>query len=488
MPAVVSSTERSSGGGTSEAEGTLRWSRSSKNDRKRARISAAFTGRECRCVPGRALTIYCLPAERTRAMDLEGLVAEARERRPQPMPARERAVAAGMAGGYLAGAGVVGLVVAPHDRPLHLGTVVALVLLVAATMRAQFEIGPGVASPASLAIVPMLFLAPLHLVPLLVPLGQVISRIPDFVTKRAHVDRWLYSLADQWPTLGPVLILGVFAPGPPSAAHIGVYVAALASEMLLGIVNVVIGDVLIYGVPSMQALRIAGWAYGIGMILTPVAYMTAVVATHEPIALATVVPLLWLLTVFSRERKERYAAALELSQTYRGTVMVLSDVVEADDNYTAYHCRSVVELATAVGQELKLKPDDLQELEIAALLHDVGKIAIPKEILNKPARLTDSEFELMKTHTVEGQALLDRIGGPLARAGARPARVGTIVRSCHERWDGRGYPDGLLGEEIPLAARVVFCCDAYSAMTPNRGYRQSISPDDAVADRRANSG
>jgi len=414
-------------------------------------------------------------------MDLEGLVAEARERRPQPMPAHERAVAAGMAVAYLVSAAIAAAVVAPHDRALHLGTVVALVLLTALTMRAQFEIGVGVASPAALAIVPMLFLAPLHLVPLLVPLAQVISRIPDFVTKRAHPDRWLYSLADAWPILGPVVVLGLFAPGPPSGDHLPIYLAALAAEMILGFANVVVGDVLIYGVSSMQAMRIAGWAYGIGMILTPVAYMTAVVATKEPIALATVVPLLWLLTVFSRERKERYAAALELSQTYRGTVMVLSDVVEADDNYTAYHCRSVVELATAVGQHLKLKPDELQELEIAALLHDVGKIAIPKEILNKPAKLTDAEFELMKTHTLEGQALLDRIGGRLAR-------VGTIVRSCHERWDGRGYPDGLLGEEIPLAARIVFCCDAYSAMTTHRPYRTAMPRSEALAELRSNAG
>jgi HD-GYP domain-containing protein (c-di-GMP phosphodiesterase class II) len=414
-------------------------------------------------------------------MDLEGLIAEARERRPQPMRGRERAVAGAMAGAYLVTAGAVGVAIAPHDRPFHAGTVVALVLLVALTMRAQFEIGQGVACPVSLAIVPMMFLTPLSLVPLLVPLGQVISRIPDFVTKRAHVDRWLHSLSDAWPTLGPVVVLGLFAPGPPSAKHLGVYLAALAAEMLLGFVSLVIGDVLMYGVSSMQAIRIAGWAYGIGMILTPVAYMTAVVATKEPLALAAVVPLLWLLTVFSRERKERYAAALELSQTYRGTVMVLSDVVEADDNYTAYHCRSVVELATAVGQDLKMRPDELQELEIAALLHDVGKIAIPKEILNKPARLTEAEFELMKTHTLEGQALLDRIGGRLAR-------VGTIVRSCHERWDGRGYPDGLLGEEIPVAARIVFCCDAYSAMTTNRPYRTAMPRAEAIAELRANAG
>jgi HD-GYP domain-containing protein (c-di-GMP phosphodiesterase class II) len=386
-----------------------------------------------------------------------------------------------MAIAYLLASAGVAAVVAPHDRSLHLGTVVALVLLAALTMRAQFEVGAGVASPAALAIVPMLFLAPLHLVPLLVPLAQVISRLPDFASKRAHADRWLFSLSDAWPILGPVLVLGLFASGPPSSHHLGIYIAALAAEMVLGFANVVVGDVLMYGVSSMQALRIAGWAYGIGMILTPVAYMTAVVAAKEPIALGSVVPLLWLLTVFSRERKERYAAALELSQTYRGTVMVLSDVVEADDGYTAFHCRSVVELATAVGQELKLKADDLQELEIAALLHDVGKIAIPKEILNKPARLTEGEFELMKTHTVEGQALLDRIGGRLAR-------VGRIVRSCHERWDGRGYPDGLLGEEIPLAARIVFCCDAYSAMTTNRPYRKAMARVEAVAELQTNAG
>jgi HD-GYP domain-containing protein (c-di-GMP phosphodiesterase class II) len=122
-----------------------------------------------------------------------------------------------------------------------------------------------------------------------------------------------------------------------------------------------------------------------------------------------------------------------------------------------------------------------QELEIAALLHDVGKITIPNEILNKPSKLTDEEFDLMKTHTVEGQALLDRVGGRLAR-------VGEIVRSCHERWDGRGYPDGLCGEEIPVAARIVFCCDAYSAMTTDRPYRKAMSQEAAIEELRTNSG
>jgi HD-GYP domain-containing protein (c-di-GMP phosphodiesterase class II) len=161
--------------------------------------------------------------------------------------------------------------------------------------------------------------------------------------------------------------------------------------------------------------------------------------------------------------------------------MLLSDVVEFDDRYTADHSKSVVELVNAVAAEFRLDSDRLGELEFAALLHDVGKIAIPKEILHKPSALTEAEFEVMKTHTIEGQFMLDRVGGLLAR-------VGEIVRSCHERWDGTGYPDGLRGEEIPLEARIVFACDAYNAMTTDRPYRDAMSPAVALSELRANAG
>jgi HD-GYP domain-containing protein (c-di-GMP phosphodiesterase class II) len=122
-----------------------------------------------------------------------------------------------------------------------------------------------------------------------------------------------------------------------------------------------------------------------------------------------------------------------------------------------------------------------QELEFAAMLHDVGKITIPKKILNKPNALTAKEFEVMKTHTIEGQFMLDRVGGLLGR-------VGEVVRSCHERWDGTGYPDGLRGEEIPLPARIVFACDAYHAMTSDRVYRRALSKEQALAELAANAG
>jgi HD-GYP domain-containing protein (c-di-GMP phosphodiesterase class II) len=213
----------------------------------------------------------------------------------------------------------------------------------------------------------------------------------------------------------------------------------------------------------------------------PVAALVSIAASGAPGAVVAVAPLLWLLESFSRERKERYDAALELNRAYRGTVMLLSDVVEADDNYTADHCRGVVDLVNAVADELEIDDDARQELEFAALLHDVGKIVIPNEIINKPGALNDDEFELMKTHTIEGQVLLDRVGGLLGR-------VGEIVRSCHERWDGNGYPDGLAGYEIPLPARIVFACDAYSAMTTDRPYRAAMSKETALEELWANAG
>ena len=121
-------------------------------------------------------------------------------------------------------------------------------------------------------------------------------------------------------------------------------------------------------------------------------------------------------------------------------------------------------------------PRERRQAEFAALLHDVGKVKIPAEIINKPGPLDDDEWQLMKTHTILGEQMLE--------PDRRPARRGRrIVRSCHERWDGSGYPDALAGEAIPLAARIVCACDAWSAMTTDRSYRDARS--DAEAARRA---
>jgi HD-GYP domain-containing protein (c-di-GMP phosphodiesterase class II) len=194
-----------------------------------------------------------------------------------------------------------------------------------------------------------------------------------------------------------------------------------------------------------------------------------------------VLPLIGLLVVFARERQVRIDHALELSHAYRGTALLLGDVVEADDAYTGLHSRDVVELVLDVCDKLEVGGRERRDAEFAALLHDVGKIKIPAEIINKPGKLTDDEFELIKTHTIEGEKLLAQVGGLVGN-------VGRIVRSCHEDWDGTGYPDGLAGKEIPLVARIVRCCDAYSAMTTDRSYRNALPRSEAVAELHRCSG
>jgi HD-GYP domain-containing protein (c-di-GMP phosphodiesterase class II) len=201
----------------------------------------------------------------------------------------------------------------------------------------------------------------------------------------------------------------------------------------------------------------------------------AIAAYERPYSLALAMPLVALMAFFARERRRRIDTALELGHAYRGTAFLLGDVIEADDAYTGSHSRDVVELVLTVSDRLGVEPHLRRKAELTALLHDVGKIRIPAEIINKPGALTDEEFALMKTHTVEGERMLEQVGGLLGQ-------VGRLVRSCHERWDGRGYPDGLAGEEIPLVARIVCACDAFNAMTTDRPYRKALSSAEATAE------
>jgi HD-GYP domain-containing protein (c-di-GMP phosphodiesterase class II) len=120
-----------------------------------------------------------------------------------------------------------------------------------------------------------------------------------------------------------------------------------------------------------------------------------------------------------------------------------------------------------VADELGLPHNERHKAELTAMLHDVGKIRIPQSIIDKPGKLNDEEWKIMQTHTIEGQRLLNRVGGLLSD-------VGDLVRACHERYDGKGYPDGVAGEEIPLVARIVCCCDAYDAMVSDRSYRKAL--------------
>jgi HD-GYP domain-containing protein (c-di-GMP phosphodiesterase class II) len=161
-----------------------------------------------------------------------------------------------------------------------------------------------------------------------------------------------------------------------------------------------------------------------------------------------------------------------LEETFLSTVEALANALEANDEYTSSHARWITDLSLKVGSGLGLDPRSLKRLELGALFHDIGKIGIPGPILSKPGPLTDDERALMETHPELGE----RIISPIERL----EEVRPIVRHCHERWDGAGYPDRKAGEAIPIESRIIFVCDAYHAMTTDRPYRKRLSHEEAV--------
>ncbi len=161
-----------------------------------------------------------------------------------------------------------------------------------------------------------------------------------------------------------------------------------------------------------------------------------------------------------------------LERTFVSTVATLANALEANDEYTSSHARWITDMSLLLGGELQLDREALKRLEFGALFHDIGKIGIPSEILQKAGPLTDEEFEIVRQHPELGERILAPID--------RLADVRPIVRACHERWDGHGYPDGKAGLEIPVEARIVLVCDAFHAMTTDRPYRRRLPDEEAV--------
>jgi diguanylate cyclase (GGDEF)-like protein len=169
------------------------------------------------------------------------------------------------------------------------------------------------------------------------------------------------------------------------------------------------------------------------------------------------------------ESSDNYEA---LERTFVSTVAALANALEANDQYTSSHARWITDVSLLVGRALRLGRESLKRLELGALFHDIGKIGIPSEILRKPGPLTDEEFELIKSHPELGERIL----APIEQL----ADVRPIVRACHERWDGLGYPEGQAGEQIPIESRIVFVCDAFHAMVTDRPYRQALGQAEAI--------
>jgi len=378
---------------------------------------------------------------------------------------------------FVAVVGALLLIRPPQSLAVEPVAISALVLVLAT--RVRFDTPFGFTVPIQLGFVPLLFCAPIALAPIIVAIALAIARLPDVFSRDVPVSRMLQTAGNSWFAIGPAAVF-VMANVEPRHAGAALLLVALAAQFAVDFGMSSVRYAMARGASLASQLRDV-WVYGVDTSLSGVALVVAKDVHAHPAVPLSLVPLLGLIALFARERHHRLESLVELNNAYRGTALVLGDVVEADDGYTGQHCKGVVGLALEVADAMGLRAEQRRNLEFAALLHDVGKVAIPKEIINKPGKLSPEEWTIIQTHTVEGQKMLERVGGFMRD-------VGMIVRSHHERWDGGGYPDGLVGEAIPHEARIITCCDSWNAMRTDRSYRKALPEEVALAELRANSG
>ncbi len=194
-------------------------------------------------------------------------------------------------------------------------------------------------------------------------------------------------------------------------------------------------------------------------------------------AMIVAAPSLYLLyhtyTTYLGRVQEQQDHLVDMAALHMRTIETLALAIDAKDETTAAHLRRVQIYAAGIGEELNLSLLEMQALNAAAVLHDVGKLAVPEYIISKPGKLTPEEFEKMKVHPVVGAEILERVNFPYP--------VVPIVHSHHEKYDGTGYPEGLVGDQIPIGARILSAVDCLDALASDRQYRQALSLDDAMA-------
>ncbi len=404
-------------------------------------------------------------AERTR---------ESYVQRGRPMGATSRRGELLVGGGFAAAAAALALLAGVGSfSPI---TAALYVVGIAVAGNVRFDVGAGFTVPTQALYVPMLFALPPSLVPLLLPLALALGMSPRILRGEVAPSWLLTALGNSWFAIGPAIVL-VLANDRTPVGRWDILALALAAQFACDFVSSAVRERIYGGVQIRELAEEYRPIYAIDVALSmlglAVAY-SAIVA-HSQFSLLLIAPLFGLLRFFSQERHERLEQLAELNDAYQGTALLLGDVVEADDAYTGEHCKGVVRLSLDVAEAIGLDADRKRNVEFGALLHDVGKIAVPKEIINKPGKLDEQEWAIIKTHTIEGQRMLEKIGGFMSE-------IGRIVRASHERWDGGGYPDGLTGEAIPLESRIVATCDAFNAMTTTRSYRTAMSFEDAAAE------
>jgi hypothetical protein len=432
-----------------------------------------------------------------------------RQRRGRELSDPEGVVWGLQAVAFLGAALAIGVLL-PWNRAADPLLLVALAALLALFTWIEFEVGTGCATPAQLVFLPLVFLAPLPLVPLLVALGLLLEKLPNVLLGKVHVTRWLWALSDAWFAVGPVLVLAALAPGEPRAELAGVYAVAFAAQVATGAGPTALGQVLT-GDAWRDSARSVLSAQLVDALLTPAGLALAYAAVAlGPLGLAGLFPLGLLLARLARlhngywravitEEQARWARVVadqRRSELSSGRLSGISSIPE--------HWRCVLELAPAVAAELGQGARFCRELALTARVHDLAKRQFPlDDVLRSQRPLGYDNWALVRAHP-RGDSMLLRLGPLIGDRLATPVEPGTavsarfswagyrrasmIVRSTHERWDGSGYPDGLRGTEIPLPARIIACCDAYSAMTAPRPYRAAMAQEAALQEIRRAAG
>ena len=367
------------------------------------------------------------------------------------------------------------------NRPLSWSALAAVTFCFAVASKVEFPIGVGWTNPTQLAFVPMLFLVPTALVPAVTGVALLLAFLPGLLRGRSHPDGVISVLANPWYSLAPAAVFIVAGVTSPNAADWWIYVLALGAQIAFDAVGMALRLRLCGRLATFSSMA-TGWSNVVDVLLSSAGLLGAFAcADGKPLVILLILPLFAVIAIFARDRRARIEGGLELQNAYRGTAMLLGDFIEADHAYTGSHSRNVVELSVAVADALKLNPTQCRNVEFGALLHDIGKIAVPESIIEKAGPLNDAEWEIIKCHTIDGQRMLERVGGVLGA-------VGVVVRASHEHYDGRGYPDGLSGDDIPIEARIVSCCDAFSAMTTDRSYRSAMTHEAALLEVELHSG
>ncbi len=320
----------------------------------------------------------------------------------------------------------------------------------------------------------------------------------QYIRTRGKGYRAVFDLAD-FALAGAAAAYVFLALGGDSSVYAG-FAAALAAGVVYKAVNV---GLLCLAMSVEEQVPVGeiwrerfGWATTHYATFGPLAYATTLAYDRMGVlGLATFAVPPVMLSLSIRQYLDRTRASVEevrrvneeleaskerVHRTYLGTIAALSRSIEAKDDYSGGHVERVRLLSVAIARSLGYRGADREAIEGGALLHDIGKIGVPERILNKPAPLTEDEWEEMKQHPVTSDHILSGIElHPFIRQ---------IVRSSHERIDGRGYPDELAGEEIPLPARIVLVADAFDAMASDRPYRPARPVPEALGELRAHVG